>query len=74
MPFAHDFGLLFEVWEYEGHIAIHASWDHELVGENFVGRLVEGFGRVLLLVGKMDGRKTVGELMADGGGTEAGLE
>ena len=50
VPYAHDYGLLFEVYDHEGHIAIFASWDHLLVAKAFIRSLVEEFERFLTLI------------------------
>ena len=49
VPYAHDYGLLFEVYDHEGHIAILASWDHHLVPKAFISLLVDEFERFLTL-------------------------
>ena len=64
VPFAHDYGVMFEVYEHDGHIAIYASWDHNLVSADFIDRLSEDFGAFLMLVIKKRGA-TVLELLAE---------
>ena len=62
VPYAHDYGLLFEVHEHGGHIAILASWDHNLVSAELIGRLFENFGSFLTSIIKTRGL-TVRELL-----------
>ena len=50
VPYAHDYGLLFEVYEHGGHVAIFANWDRDLVSADLISRLMEGFGRFLMLI------------------------
>ena len=64
MPYAHDYGLLFEVYEHEGHVAMFASWDHDLVSTDLIYRLVEGFERFLTLITKTKGF-TVGTALCE---------
>ena len=71
VPFAHDYGLMFEVYEHDGHIAIYASWDHNLVSADFIDRLYEDFGAFLMLIVKKR-RVTVLELLAENRAGRAG--
>ncbi len=77
VPFAHDYGLLFEVYEHGEHIAIYASWDHNLVSVDLVGRLVRDFEELLVLVIKREGasvRELLAEHRAGGSGKVVGLK
>lgn len=62
MTFAHDYGLLFEVYEHGEHITIHASWDPALVSADLMSRLFDRFGSFLLLIIKTRG-VTVSKLL-----------
>ena len=50
VPFAHDYGLMFEVYENDQHITIHANWDQNLVSTDLVSQLIEDFGSFLSLI------------------------
>ena len=52
VPYAHDYGLLFEVYEHIGHVAICASWDGDRVSVDLIGQLAEDFRRFLMLIVK----------------------
>lgn len=68
VPYAHDYGLLFEVYDHEGHVAIFASWEHHLVSKSFISRLVDEFERFLTLILKSRGltvREVLSKHMAD---------
>lgn len=60
--FAHDYGLLFEVYEHGEHITIRASWDPNLVSADLINRLYDKFRSFLLLIIRMRG-VTVSELL-----------
>lgn len=62
MPAAHDYGLLFEVYEHGEHITIHASRDPNLVSADLISRLFDRFGGFLLLIMKTRG-VTVSKLL-----------
>lgn len=62
--FAHDYGLLFEVYGHGEHITIYASWDHKLVSAELINRLSEDFGNFLVLIIKRSSG-TVLELLAE---------
>ena len=64
VPFAHDYGLLFEVYEHGEHITIHATWDQELVSADFISRLLEEFGNLLVSIIRTRGA-TVVELLSE---------
>ncbi|KAF6222607.1 hypothetical protein HO133_000654 [Letharia lupina] len=63
VPFAHDYGLMFEVYEHGEHISIHATWDQNLVSGDLISRLLEDFGSFLALIIKTRGA-TVVELLS----------
>lgn len=63
VPFAHDYGLMFEVYDHGEHITIHASWDQELVSADFINRLLEDFGSFLASIIRTRGA-TVLELLS----------
>ena len=71
VPYAHDYGLLFEVYEHGGHVAILASWDRNLVSADLIGRLVEGFERFLMLIIKTKDL-TLREVLCDRAADRAG--
>lgn len=64
VPFAHDYGLMFEIYEHGEHIAIYASWDQDLVSVHLVTRLFEGFASFLTAIMKRRGA-TVLELLSE---------
>ncbi|KAL9073584.1 MAG: hypothetical protein Q9161_002824 [Pseudevernia consocians] len=64
VPFAHDYGLMFEVYEHGEHITIHATWDQELVSADFISRLLEEFGSLLVSIIRTRGA-TVAELLSE---------
>ena len=64
VPFAHDYGLMFEVYEHGEHLTIHATWDHNLVPKNFISRVFEDFGNFLALIIRTRGA-TVVELLSE---------
>ena len=64
MPYAHDYGLMIEVYEHGEHIAIYASWDHNLISRDLINRLLEDFGIFLMLIIKARG-VTVLELLSE---------
>ena len=66
MPFAHDYGLLFEVYEHGEHITIHASGDPALVSADLIHRLFDRFGSFLLLIIKTRG-VSVSKLLFENG-------
>ena len=56
VAYAHDYGLLFEVYERDGYLAVYTSWDRDLVSEELIGILVGRFERFLrLMVGSEEG-------------------
>lgn len=63
VPSAHDYGLMFEVYEHGGHIAIYASWDHGLVSRELVSSVSDDFGGLLSLIVRTQG-VTVSELLS----------
>ena len=65
VAYTHDYGLLFEVYERDGYLAIFTSWDHVLVSEVFVGRLVGDFGRFLSLIVRSGGLSLRDVMMVD---------
>ena len=50
VPYAHDHVLLFEVHERGEYIANVASWDHNHVSKDFIGRLFEDSASFLMLI------------------------
>lgn len=60
--FAHDYGLLFEVYEHGEHITIRASWDPHLVSADLITRLFDRFRSFLLFIIRARG-VTVSELL-----------
>ena len=63
VPFTHDYVLMFEVYEHDGHITIYATWDHNLVFDDFIDRLFDDFGSFLALIIK-ERDATVVELLS----------
>ena len=63
VPYAHDYGLMIEVYEHGEHVAIYASWDPNLVSRDLIKRLFEDFGSLLILIMKARG-ETVLELLS----------
>ena len=51
-PAAHDYGLLFEVYDHGGHIAMYPSWDDKLVSADLLTQLIELFENFLTLMVK----------------------
>ena len=64
VPFAHDYGLMFEVYEHGEHLIIRATWDHHLVSTSLISRLFEDFGSFLALIIRTRGA-TVVELLSE---------
>ena len=64
VPFAHDYVLLFEVYEHDGYITTYATWDHNLIFDDFVSRLFNDFGSFLALTIKTRGATMV-ELLSE---------
>ena len=64
VPVAHDYGLLFEVYEHGEHITIYATWDHVLVSADLITRLFDKFGSSLLQIIRTRG-VTVSELLSE---------
>ncbi len=64
VPFAHDYGLMFEVYEHGEHLTIRATWDHHLVSTSLISRVFEDFGNFLVLIIRTPGA-TVGELLSE---------
>ena len=64
VPFAHDYVLMFEVYEHDGHITTYATWDHNLVFDDFISRLFDDFGSFLALIIKTRGATMV-ELLSE---------
>ena len=64
LPFAHDYGLMFEVYEHGQHISTYASWDQNLASADLVRRLFESFETLLTAIIKTP-RATVLELLSD---------
>ena len=64
VPSAHDYGLMFEVYEHGEHITIHATWDQDFVSADLISRLFENFGSFLVLIIKKRG-VTVVELLSE---------
>ena len=50
VPYAHDYGLLFEVYEHGGHVAMVATWEPELVETDLVRRLMGDFAYFVMLL------------------------
>ena len=50
VPFAHDYGLLFEVYEHGGHVAMVATWEPELVETDLIHRLMGDFRYFVMLL------------------------
>lgn len=71
VPFSHDYGLLFEIYEHGQHITIHASWDRALVSVDLVNRLFERFGSLLISIVKVPGG-TVLELLSENNASQSG--
>ena len=64
IPFANDYGLMFEVYEHDGYVTTYATWDHNLVFDDFISRLFDDFGSFLALIIKTQG-STVVELLSE---------
>lgn len=64
VPFAHDYGLMFEVYEHGEHLTIRATWDHNLVSTILISRVFEDFGNFLALIIRTPGA-TVVELLSE---------
>ena len=62
VPFIHDYGLMYDIYEHEDYLIIYASWDHGLVSTDLVSQLVKDFGKFLTSIIKRP-TETVGELM-----------
>ena len=75
VPFAHDYGLMFEVYEHGEHITIRVNWDQDLVSVDLINRLIEDFGSFLSSIIRTRG-VTVVELLSAHGfyGQMAGFE
>ena len=55
VPFAHDFGLMYEVYEHGEHITIYVTWDQYLVSPDLISRLSETFESFLTTIIKTRG-------------------
>lgn len=64
MPVAHDYGLMFEVYEHGEHITIYATWDHNLIPVDLRNWLFMNFESFLSSIIKTRG-KTVLELLSE---------
>ena len=64
LPFAHDYGLMFEVYEHDGYITTYANWDHNFVFDDFISRLFDDFGSFFTLIIKTRGATMV-ELLTE---------
>ena len=64
VPFAHDYVLMFEVYEHDGYITTYATWDDNLVFDDFISRLFDDFGSFLSLIIKARGATMV-ELLSE---------
>ena len=65
VPYAHDYALLFEVYEHDGHVAMIATWDPAPLSAELIVELMENFGRFLMLILKSS-KLTVREVLSDG--------
>lgn len=77
VPFAHDYGLLFEVYEHGEYIAIYVSWDQNLVEANLIRRLCEDFESFLVAIIKIGGGSVLdllSEIKACRAGQVAGFQ
>ena len=63
IPYAHDYGVMFEVHEHDGHIAIQTNYDPALILDDQMKRLIWDFSTHLTCIIKKKGR-TVAELLA----------
>lgn len=48
--YAHDYGILIEVYSHKDHIAICSTWDKRLVQKEFVKRVIRDFKALLTLI------------------------
>ena len=55
VPYAHDYGLLFEVYEHAGHVAMVATWEPELLSTDRIHRLMGYFRYFMTLLLKSRG-------------------
>ena len=65
VPYAHDYALLFEVYEHDGYVAVFATWDRGPLSAELILELVEEFERFLMLILKSS-KLTVREVLSDG--------
>ena len=62
-PAAHSHGLMLDIWEEDGYISIHASWNSNLLETEKIDHLIDRFVTLFSLIIRAHG-KTVGELIS----------
>lgn len=62
VPANHDHGFMLDIWEEDGYISIHASWNSRMLEWEKVEHMIERFATIFTLIMKGHG-ETVGEIM-----------